>query len=607
MVTASTTPMTELDELLLNALKSLGGKATLGDLVQKTTLPLYEVEGRILKALSHVGGHIAVDDHGNLVYSIERTRPLPSFVPSWPKRIALWLYAAFKATFFAALSIALVMYFAVYVIIILAAMVAAIAAAAKGNDCDCDCDCKGADCGKCGCDGCVVCCDGDVCRGFNRAGDNIYGKVVAKRRPERLEERKEVRKVQEAERVARLERKRARTKERAERLHNAVARLGNRRGKNLDMPLEAEVVTETPPFLRAVRDFVFGPVRTAPSANTEYQNLLGFARDHEGRITAMDAVLLTGLPLDAADRMLLQLAAQLEGNVEVGDDGVVVYTFDRVMVSVGSDLDVTPWLAAQGGQPVSVQRFAEQFSLDPTDAQARLEVLADLAQARVDQRDRTLYTFDAAALERLAEAGRAHESLRSFDFAWERLEKAPAIIGVPPGKRGWIYGLNTLNLFMSLLLAGYYDDGERLVGPAIGLMSETFELYALAIVPFCLSLGVFVIPLVRAIVIAFGNSGRKRRNVRRLMLLALAHALLDDEVISAAELRRNLKLDTVAEPAIERQLTKLGAELEAGLTSNGELSFARAHRELRAVAVASDVRRGTFSLKQIVYDTSKPM
>lgn len=607
MSTTPKTELTQLDELLLTALRSLGGRATLGDLVQKTTLPLYEVESRILKALSHVGGHIAVDDHGNLVYSIERTRPLPSFVPSWPKRIALALYAAFKATFFAALSIALVMYFAVYVIIIVAALVAALAAAAKGNDCDCDCDCKGGGCDKCGCDGCVVCCDGNVCHGFNRAGDNLYGKIVAKRRPEKLEERQEVRRRQEQARELRLSRKRERSKERAERLHNAVARLGNRRGKDLDMPLEAELITETPPFLRAVRDFVFGPVRVAPSANAEYQNLLGFARDHDGRITAMDAVLLTGLPLDMADRMLLQLAAQLEGDVEVGDDGVIVYTFDRVMVSVGSDLDVTPWLVAQGGEPISVQRFAEQFSLDPTDAQARLEVLADLAEARVERRERTLYTFDEAALKRLGEAGRAHESLRSFTFAWERLEKAPAVIGVPPGKRGWIYGLNSLNLFMSLVLMGFYSEGERLVGPAIGLMSETFELYFLAVFPFFLSLGVFIIPLIRAIVIGFGNAGRKRRNVRRLMLLALAHALLDDEVITATELRRNLKLDAGAEKAIDRQLTKLGAELEAGLDDQGALTFARAHRELRAVSVADEVRPGAFSLKQIVYDTSKPM
>lgn len=598
--------MTELEEVLLTALRALGGKATLGDLVQKTTLPLYEVERRILKALSHVGGHVAVDDHGNLVYSIERSRPLPSFVPSLPKRIALALYAAFKATFFAALSIALVMYFAVYVIIIVAVIVAALAAAAKGNDCDCDCDCKGTNCDKCGCEGCVVCCDGDVCRGFNRAGDNLYAKV-SKKRPERLEQRQDVRRRQEAERAERLQRKRERSKERAERLHNAVARLGNRRGKDLDMPLEAELITETPPFLRAVRDFVFGPVREVPSENAEYQNLLGFARDHDGRITATDAVLLTGLPLDVADRILLQLAAQLEGDVEVGDDGVVVYTFDRVMVSVGSDLDVAPWIEAQGGEAISAQRFAEAFELDMTDAQARLEVLADLAEARVERGDRTLYTFDEAALKRLAEAGRAHESLRSFHFAWERLERAPAVIGLPPGKRGWIYGLNTLNLLMSLVLMGYYSEGERLVGPAIGLLSETVELYFLAIFPFFLSLGVFIIPLIRAIVIGLGNAGRKRRNVRRLMLLALAHALLDDEVITATELRRNLKLDAVAEPAIDRQLTKLGAELEAGLTNDGALTFARAHRELRAVSVADEVRPGAFSLKQIVYDTAKPM
>lgn len=598
--------MTELHHVLLTALRSLGGKATLGDLAQKTTLPLYEVESHILKALSHVGGHLAVDDHGNIVYSIERTRPLPSFVPSLPKRIALLLYAAFKATFFAALSIALVMYFTVYVVIIIAVIVAGLAAAAKGNDCDCDCDCKTPDCGKCGCDGCVVCCDGNICHGLNRAGDNIYGKAV-KRNPERLDERTDLRKEQDARRIERLDRKRQRSKERAERLYAAVAKLGNRRGKGLDMPLEVEVITDTPPFLRAVRDFVFGPIRPAPSEKAEYENLLGFVRDHDGRITATDAVLLTGLPLDMADRMLLQLAAQLEGDVEASEDGVVVYTFDRMMVSVASDLDTTPWLEAQYGRPFTVARFAEEFKLDMTDAQARLDVLADLAEAKVQRGERTTYTFDQVALVRLAETGRAHESLRSYHFAWERLEKAPAVIGVPPGKRGWIYGFNILNLLMSLVLMGYYSEGERLVGPAIGLMSETFELWFLAILPFFLSAGVFVIPLIRTIVVAFGNPGRKRRNVRRLMLLALAHALLDDEVITATEIRKNMKLDAAAEPAIDKYLTRLGAELEAGLSEDGGLFFGRAHRELRAVSVADDMRPGSHSLRQIVYDTSKPM
>lgn len=601
-------PMTALDELLLTSLRALGGKATVGDLAQRSALPSHEVEARILGSLSHVGGHVAVDDHGNLVYSIERSRPLPTFRPPLMARIFATLYAVFKAVFFAALSIALVMYFTVYVIIILAVIVAAIAAAAKGSDCDCDCDCKVPDCSGCsGCDGCVLCCDGTICHGFNRGGDKLYGKVAGKNHPERVDQRAALRDAQAQRREENLRVKLERSKVRAKRLHNTMAMLGNRRGKSLDFPLEVEVITENPPFFRAVRDFVFGPPSVPVSASAEYQNLLGFIRDHDGRITATDGVLLTGLPLDVADRMLLELAVQHDGDVEASEEGVVVYRFARFMVSVGTDLDAGPWLASQNGNAFRIVDFANAFGLEVIDAQARLEVLAELAEAKVERGERTTYRFDWAACERLKAASETHASLRNYHFAWERLEKAPAIIGVPVGKRGWIYGFNTLNLLMSLTLLVFYSGGERLVGPAIGLMSEDFEQWSLGILPCLMSLGVFVIPLVRAIVEGFRDRGRKQRNTRRVILLGLAHCLMDDAVVTAPEIRRALSLDAVAEDEIDRYLSKLGVELEATLSGDAELSFDRVHRELRAVSVAGEVDPSTFALKPIVYDTAKPM
>jgi hypothetical protein len=599
-------PMTAVDEVLLTSLRALGGKATVGDLAQRSALPSHEVEARILGALSHVGGHVAVDDHGNLVYSIERSRPLPTFRPPLIARIFALLYAVFKTVFFAALSIALVMYFTVYVVIILAVIIAGIAAAAKGGDCDCACDCKVPDCSGCGgCDGCVLCCDGNVCHGFNRGGDNVYGKTVGKKHPERMDERAALRKAQAERRDERQREKLERSKKRAKRLHNAMAMLGNRRGRSLDFPLEVEVMTENPPFFRAVRDFVFGPPSVPVSASLEYQNLLGFIRDHDGRITATDAVLLTGLPLDVADRMLLELAVQHNGDVEASEEGVVVYRFDRFMVSVGADLGARRWIEQRDGKSFSIEEFATQFGLKIDGAKAQVAVLAEIGGVTPSAEGR--YRFGVDALKRLAEVGDAHAALRNYNFAWERLERAPAIIGVPVGKRGWIYGFNALNLLMSLILLAYYSDGERLVGPAIGLMSEDFELWSLGILPCIMSLGVFIIPLVRAIVVGLADGARKRRNTRRVILLGLAHCLMDDAVVTAAEIRRALSLDAVAEDEISRYLTTLGVELEATLSKDAELSFDRAHRELRAVSVAAEVDPSAFALKPIVYDTAKPM
>jgi len=546
--------ITPVEHRLLRSLEELGRRATVGDLAQKSRLPSHEVEAAILGALSHVGGHVAVDEHGNLVYSIEDRRPVPTFLPPLSERVLTALYAAFKVTFFAALSVALVMYFTVYVVIVLAVLIAGIAAAAKGSDCDCDCDCKATDCGG---GGCGSCCDGAICNGMNKGGDTVYGKVVGKKHPQRLEARAELRKSQETVRIERRTRRRERSKARAVRLHNALARLGLRGRRTLDFELEVEVVKENPPFFRAVRDFVFGPPRMPPSPTAEIQNVLGFIRDHDGRITATDAVLLTGLPLDLAERLLLELAVQHHGDVEVSEEGAVVYTFDRFMVSAGIDLEFGP-ATEQGG---------------PAGEAARAEFAA----------------------------------LRDYHYVWERLEKAPAITGVPADKSGWIYGFNILNLSVSAGLLAYYMTGARLVGPAIGLMSDGFELWSLGILPFAMSFGLFAIPVVRFGVEGLRDAGRKRRNARRILLLGLAHRLTEGEVVSASQIRTSLGLEAAADPAVAHALTPLGVELQARVNADGELVFDRAHRELRAVSTAADLDPATFAIKAIAYDTSKPL
>lgn len=560
MSTSMTAAITAVEHRLLRALAELGGRATVGDLAQRSALPSHEVERVILGALSHVGGHVAVDEHGNLVYSIARKQPLPTFLPPLSTRIFTALYEVFKAAFFAALSVALVMYFSVYIVILLAVLIAGIAAAAKGNDCDCDCDCKGSECGAGGCDGCGACCDGDLCHGMNRGGDKVYGKVVGASHPERVEARAALRQSQEVVRSERRAKKRERSVARAARLHNALGRLMNRSGRTLDFELEVEVVRVNPPFFRAVRDFVFGPPRMPPSPAAEVQNVLGFIRDHDGRITATDAVLLTGLPLRVAERVLLELAVQHHGDVEASEEGVVVYTFDRFMVSVAAEPDERKGV----WEP-------PPWDLDSEPVEAPVA------------------------------------SLRDYHYVWERLEKAPAISGVPADKRGWIYGLNILNLCASAGLLLYYGSGERLVGPAIGLMSRDFELWSLGILPFVMSLGVFVIPLVRWGVEGLRDGGRKQRNVRRILLLGLAHRLMESAVVSASSIRTAFGLEVEADAAITNALTALGVELEATVSTDGELVFGRAHRELSAVSVATEVDPSKFALKAIVYDTSKPL
>lgn len=595
--------MTEVESRLLESLRALGGTATIGDLAQRSALASHEVEASILAALSHAGGHVAVDEHGQLIYSIERTRPLPRFEPSLAARIASALWTAFRFTFFAALSLALVFYFVIYVVLVIALLVVGLAAAAKGGDCDCDCgcDCKG-------CDGCGACCDGNICHGFNRGGDAIYKKTVARKDPRLAEIRDALRERQAQARTARQVVKRERAHVRATRLHNALGRFaGGRRGA-LDFPLEVEVVTGKPPFLRAVRDFVFGPLRAPPSTDAERDNLLGFIRDHGGRVTATDAVLLTGLARADADRLLLDLAVRHGGDVDVTDDGVIVYTFERFVVSAGSDLDTLAWLDARGDTPISVSEFARDKNIGAREALTRIELLAQLGGARIEHGATTTFLFDEAARERLRNAASEHQTLRDYHYTWERLEMAPAIIGVPAGSRGWIWGFNIFNLVLSSALLLYYWDGARVVGELFGFMSPTFELWALGWLPFLLSAGVFLIPLGRLIVEGLRNGGRKRRNLRRILLLALAHRIQRSAQVTASDLARALERDVGAEPAIDKWLTRFGVELEATLTPDGTLAFELAHRELATVIQLADaLDPSRYAIQPIVYDTSKPL
>jgi hypothetical protein len=605
--------MTEVHSKLLEALKSLGGKATVGDLAQKTGLADHEVKQDILAALSHVGGHVAVDAHGRMLYSIETSRRLPRFSPAWYSQLWTAFWLIFKWSFFAALSIALVMYFVVYVVIIVAVLVAAIAAAARGGDCDCDCDCKG-DCGKCDCSGCGSCCEADACCSVNKTGDKIYERTVARKQPELMAARRALREKQGEVKSAKRAEKRLRSARRIKRLRDLLANLRTKGSGSLDFPLEKEELSGKPPFFRAVRDFVFGPIRTPPSEDAERNNLIGFIRDHGGRITATDATMLTGLPRASADRLLLDLAVKLGGDVDVSESGAVVYTFDDFVVTAAADAAELEWLDERPDGRVTVTEFAEAQGLPAAEALSRLELLNDMAKGRIEHGAVTTFVFDEGARRRLADRTEGHRALRDYRFIWERLEQSPAIIGVPAEHRGWIWWFNGLNLLMSFILLALYADGTRLVGDVITSMSPDFELWSLGILPFFLSAGVFLIPLARLIIEAIRDLGRKKRNTRRLMLLGLAHCLTSRPQVRATDIIGDLSLSLDAKPEVEHQLTKLGAEFEAGLSldfrddSADAIDFDLAYRELMAVMHhADEYRLASSGLKEIVYDTSKPL
>ncbi|TNF37739.1 MAG: hypothetical protein EP329_02220 [Deltaproteobacteria bacterium] len=602
---------------LLAAIRANGGRATLADLATRTALSMADIQGAILGALSKVGGHVAVDDKGELIYSVSRTRTVPDETTRL-QRFGRALYAAFKVFFYAGLSVVLVAYFIFYIVLLIALACVAIAGAAQGGDCDCDCDC---DCKGCdGCDACGGCAD---CAGgsANSCGDSCFACFTCGSERKK-EKRSALRARQKVTRAARRAARSERRAHRSQRRREMIRRLGfddHFGPSDLGLALATAPAPEKPPFSRAVHAFIFGPPRPPEESRRRERNLLAFVQAHDGRATASDAVSLTGLPLDQADALLLSLAAQYEGDVEVTADGVVVYTFDRLLVSASDDVDVLDWVAGRGGA-VTVEELARHLGLTAASARARLTHLATLAGGQVEHGATTRVVFPPDARARLADLAARGDAAREYTFAWERLEEAAWVVGVPEGHRGWLYGFNSLNLFVSVVLSMMYAGGELSLFDVLfdsGSTASAAEAWLVGYLPLLFSLAVFVIPMVRAVAASLANRGRRRRNQRRVALLAVFHALEEeDDRVSGLELANVLQVHASERAqALDGLLTALAGELDGELDLSGPAEeggrrvfrFPRVHRELHAIERERlAVDRDAFGLGEVVYDTAEP-
>jgi hypothetical protein len=96
-------------------------------------------------------------------------------------------------------------------------------------------------------------------------------------------------------------------------------------------------------FYQSVFDFVFGPKRLPRDPKELEKRLVGFLRVHKGRITATELSALSGLPLALAEEELTRLMAEYDGEVEVTDDGTLLYVFEDLMLSAGQTATSWSW------------------------------------------------------------------------------------------------------------------------------------------------------------------------------------------------------------------------------------------------------------------------
>ena len=521
--------MTETQTTLLQALRRLGGRATAGDLMAATALPADTVTPDILPALSHARGHVAVDEKGTLVYLLGRARRPREHTRL--RALGRGLYGALKVVYFAGLCAVLVGYFAFYVLVLLALAVAAVAAMFAGGD-GCDCDCGGCNAEGCDCNGCDCCtcsCPDFAC--FGRSPAAVHDPV------RRAEHRRH-----HDQRHARWQARRAHQRERrARRLAALRTRLGlPGEPAVLGLALEREQVHKAPSRLRSVHAFIFGPSAPPLDARARERNVLAYIREHAGRITAADTTSLTGLPLEQADALTLDLAARYEGDIEVTDQGAIIYTFDSLATTASPGADLLGWLATRGS--VRVSEVARHLDASAAEARHRLDMLERRGAGRFEHGAESIFVVDPGRLDEHAPAA---GNLHDYTHVWDRLETSPAVIGLPPGSSGWIVGLNLFNLALSLAAVWILRDGPLTAfdvqfGPIFGQFADFMIFAAL---PLGFSLSLFGIPLVRAIARVFGDRVRLRRNAWRVFLLALFHQLEGSARVTAPAILTELGFD----------------------------------------------------------------
>jgi hypothetical protein len=84
------------------------------------------------------------------------------------------------------------------------------------------------------------------------------------------------------------------------------------------------------PLYERVNRFFFGPSLPPEDPRESERLVLAAIRAGKGRIGLADVMRVTGLPREQADPMMARLMLDYEGDVDVSDDGGIVYRFEKI-------------------------------------------------------------------------------------------------------------------------------------------------------------------------------------------------------------------------------------------------------------------------------------
>lgn len=300
------------------------------------------------------------------------------------------------------------------------------------------------------------------------------------------------------------------------------------------------------PLYERVNRFVFGPPPPVVDPLQDSRSALAEIRRLKGRVVPADVMRVTGGSREAAEKLLLRLVADHQGDIQVSEEGAIVYEFPALRTTTAADAGATAKTAAD----------------------------------------------TAVVWSRLAEVPPLTGNSRAFNFAFIGVNG----FNLAGGSFGLGMGLTLERLGAMLSQAGTVDPPP--LPPVDGVP------LALGLVPFLFSTALFVVPLLRQ----FGRPALEARvahdNHVRLLLKHLLAARPDRFRFATAELGAALTIGPRAatQDDVERAVKALGGSVE--LTDDGTIEYAfdelaREHgavRAARALASPDEAAPGAIEL-----------
>lgn len=270
----STTAVTEHHPDVLNALRALKGKGTIGDVVSSAGLPRDEVESALKSLLESHQGHLEVAESGEMIYVFDRKLIRRDAIPAM-ERIAGAIKTLLRGAFKAWIVTMLVVYFVVFVALIIAAIVAMLS---RGGER------RGGGGGW------------NRGRGHGRGGHFHFPSFWLWYY-----------------------------------IWTPRWRLGRPYyGRRWEAKLEKE---NRAPFYKKVFAFVFGPDRPKPTQKQLDRSTLRLIRARKGVLTTAELMEHNALPISAAEEEMGRLLGSYAGEPTVSPDGELVYLFPELMMS----------------------------------------------------------------------------------------------------------------------------------------------------------------------------------------------------------------------------------------------------------------------------------